>query len=86
MEIPESYGMGDKYKVLVFADCDANGEFIEVAMGRFIIPNKQYQYFFYVDRYIQDTIENYKVINGELAAKDTELENQVKSLYFGAVS
>jgi 5S rRNA maturation endonuclease (ribonuclease M5) len=82
MDIPESYRIVDKYKILIFADVDENGEFIEAAMGQRIVPNRQYQHFFFVDRYVQDTIENYKVVNGELVAKDAELENQIKQLYF----
>jgi hypothetical protein len=82
MVVPESYRIEDKYKVLVFADVDDNGEFVEVAMGPRIIPNRQYQYFFYVDRYVQDSIENYKVVSGELVVKDAALENQFKEVYF----
>jgi hypothetical protein len=81
MDIPEFYNLEDKYKVLIFADTLDNGEFLEVIMGQRIIPGRQYQHFFYVDRYVQDSIENYKVVNGELVAKDVELENQIKELY-----
>jgi 5S rRNA maturation endonuclease (ribonuclease M5) len=83
MEIPESYRLEDKHKILIFADVDESGEFIEVIIGRYIIPSRQYQHFFYVDRYVQDSLENYKVVNGELVAIDVELEAQIQQVYHG---
>jgi len=82
MEIPTNYNAEDKYKALVFANADETGNITEVICGRYIIPDKQYQFFFYVDRYISDSIDNYKIINGQLTAIDNNLETQLKNLYF----
>lgn len=77
------YRIEDKYKTLIFCDVDENGNFIQVETGKNIIPGKEYQHFFYRDRYVADTITNYKVINGELTVIDLTLEDEAKVRYFG---
>jgi hypothetical protein len=48
--------------LLVYGNIDINGEFSEVILGERIIPNKQYEYFFYItDPEIMSDISKYKV-------------------------
>ncbi|PDY14996.1 phosphodiesterase, partial [Bacillus cereus] len=70
----------------IYADSDENGVITQVECGQRIIPSQDYMYYFRVDRYIADTLWNYKVVlNGrvaELQAIDLEIENTVKERYF----
>lgn len=57
--------------ILVFGDVDENGYFTEVVIGRRIIPDRQYDYFFYTqDDGVLEDINLYHV--------DTETRELVK--------
>lgn len=48
--------------VLVFGDVDQNGEWTTVIVGEFIVPDRQYQYFFYsTDIGVYNDVTQYKV-------------------------
>jgi hypothetical protein len=48
--------------LLVYGNVDTNGDFTEVILGEHIIPNKQYDYFFFItDPNIMSDISKYKV-------------------------
>lgn len=86
MELKEKYELHERYKTCMYADSDDNGNITQVEHGQHIIPGQDYMHFFRADRYIADTIQNYKVVwNGrvaELQAIDLELEEKVKKIYF----
>ncbi|PED20030.1 phosphodiesterase [Bacillus toyonensis] len=86
MELKEKYELHERYKTCIYADSDDNGNISQVEHGQHIIPGQDYMHFFRVDRYIADTIQNYKVVwNGriaELQAIDREIEKSVKAIYF----
>ncbi|PEL75423.1 phosphodiesterase [Bacillus toyonensis] len=86
MELKEKYELHERYKTCIYADSDDNGNITQVEHGQHIIPGQDYMHFFRVDRYIADTIQNYKVVwNGriaELQATDPEIEKSVKAIYF----
>lgn len=52
---------------LIFANADKNGEIIDAITGYNIIPDKQYQYFFFRKKPID--IERYKIVDGKLVEK-----------------
>jgi hypothetical protein len=81
MDVPQSYRIEDKYKILIFADTDINGAITQCIVGKAVIPDRQYQYFFYKDRYVGDTIFNYRITNDTLVPIDVELENNMKLIY-----
>ncbi|PEY32739.1 phosphodiesterase [Bacillus cereus] len=86
MELKEKYEIHERFKTCIYADSDDDGNLTQVEYGQHIIPGRDYMHFFRVDRYIADTIQNYKVIfNGriaELQAIDVETENIMKERYF----
>ncbi|WP_176142213.1 phosphodiesterase [Bacillus toyonensis] len=86
MEFKEKYELYERYKTCIFCDSDEAGNITQLEHGQRIIPGQNYMHFFKVDRYISDTIQNYKVVwNGrvaELQAIDLELEEKVKKIYF----
>lgn len=86
MELKEKYELHERYKTCIYADSDDNGNITQVEHGQHIIPGQDYMHFFRADRYIADTIQNYKVVwNGriaELQAIDPEIEKSVKAIYF----
>ncbi|MED2847076.1 phosphodiesterase [Bacillus toyonensis] len=86
MELKEKYELHERYKTCIYADSDDNGNVTQVEHGQHIIPGQDYMHFFRADRYIADTIQNYKVVwNGriaELQAIDPEIEKSVKAIYF----
>lgn len=83
-EIKMEYGQMDIYKTCIFLDCDEAGNITSLIAGKSVIPDRQYQYFFYKDAYVGESIQNYKVVDGELQAIDTELEQQLMDAYFNA--
>ncbi|PHG67359.1 phosphodiesterase [Bacillus toyonensis] len=86
MGLKEKYELHERYKTCIYADSDDHGNITQVEHGQHIIPGQDYMHFFRVDRYIADTIQNYKVVwNGrvaELQAIDLEIEKSVKAIYF----
>ncbi|PEN76828.1 phosphodiesterase [Bacillus toyonensis] len=86
MELKEKYELNERFKTFIYADSDENGIITRVECGQRIIPSQDYMHYFRVDRYITDTLWNYKVVlNGrvaELQAIDIEIENTVKERYF----
>ncbi|PGA97541.1 phosphodiesterase [Bacillus toyonensis] len=86
MELKEKYELHERYKTCIYVNSDDNGNVTQVEHGQHIIPGQDYMQFFRVDRYIADTIQNYKVVwNGriaELQAIDPEIEKSVKAIYF----
>ncbi|PHG31268.1 phosphodiesterase [Bacillus toyonensis] len=86
MELKEKYELNERFKTFIYADSDENGTITQVECGQRIIPSQNYMHYFRVDRYISDTIWNYRVvINGrvaELQAIDLEIESAVKERYF----
>lgn len=53
--------------MLLFCDVDGNGDIISWLHGKNVIPERQYQYFFYLLEEIE--VENYLVINDQLVLK-----------------
>ncbi|MEH7249175.1 hypothetical protein V7114_20660 [Neobacillus niacini] len=56
--------------ILFFCNVDSEGKIIESISGERIVPQKQYDYFFYItgkdyETFLQD-LPNYRVINSEL--------------------
>ncbi|PGC57350.1 phosphodiesterase [Bacillus toyonensis] len=86
MEIKEKYELYERYKTCMYCDSDEAGNITRLECGQHIIPSSDYRHFFRVDRYVTDTIQNYKVVwNGrvaELQAIDPEIEKSVKAIYF----
>ncbi|PEM83685.1 phosphodiesterase [Bacillus toyonensis] len=86
MEIKEQYDLYERYKTCIYCDSDEAGNITRLECGQHIIPSSDYIHFFRVDRYVTDTVQNYKVVwNGrvaELQAIDLELEEKVKKIYF----
>ncbi|PEN57103.1 phosphodiesterase [Bacillus toyonensis] len=86
MEIKEKYELYERYKTCMYCDSDEAGNITRLECGQHIIPSSDYIHFFRVDRYVTDTVQNYKVVwNGrvaELQAIDLELEEKVKKIYF----
>ncbi|PHC91984.1 phosphodiesterase [Bacillus toyonensis] len=86
MEMKEKYELYERYKTCIYADSDDAGNITRLECGQHIIPSNDYMHFFRVDRYVTDTIQNYKVVwNGrvaELQAIDLEIEKSVKAIYF----
>ncbi|PFX70284.1 phosphodiesterase [Bacillus toyonensis] len=86
MEMKEKYELHERYKTCIYADSDDAGNITRLECGQHIIPSNDYMHFFRVDRYVTDTIQNYKVVwNGrvaELQAIDLEIEKSVKAIYF----
>lgn len=86
MDLKEKYELHERFKICIYADSDADGNITHVECGQRIIPSQDYMHFFRVDRYIADTLWNYKVVlNGrvtELQAIDIETENVMKERYF----
>ncbi|GEM_PF-3920488 len=86
MELKEKYELNERFKTFIYPDSDENGNITQVECGQRIIPSQDYMHYFRVDRYIADTLWNYKVVlNGrvaELQAIDLEIENTVKERYF----
>lgn len=59
--------------VLIFADTDGDGNITEYIAGSRVIPHKQYEHFFYVEKFESsiDTLrDDYKIIFGELVRKE----------------
>jgi hypothetical protein len=52
-------GISTKPGFLVFCDVTEDGYFTDVLAGFNIIPNRQYDYFFYLDEWVD--LMNYKV-------------------------
>jgi hypothetical protein len=52
---------------LVYADTDEEGNITEALAGPRVIPDKQYQYFFFLTSEID--LFDYKIINGKLTLK-----------------
>ncbi|MGH1288686.1 phosphodiesterase [Bacillus toyonensis] len=86
MDIKEKYELYERYKTCVYCDSDDAGNITRLECGQHIIPSSDYIHFFRVDRYVTDTIRNYKIFwNGrvaELQAIDLEIEEKVKKVYF----
>lgn len=86
MEAKEKYELYERYKTCIYCDSDEVGNITRLECGQHIIPSSNYMHFFRVDRYVTDTIQNYKVVwNGrvaELQAIDIEIEEKVKKIYF----
>ncbi|WP_179863079.1 phosphodiesterase [Bacillus toyonensis] len=86
MEIKEQYDLYERYKTCIYCDSDEAGNITRLECGQHIIPSSDYIHFFRVDRYVTDTIQNYKIVwNGrvaELQAIDPEIEKSVKAIYF----
>lgn len=86
MELKEKYELHERYKTCVYCDSDDTGNITRLECGQHIIPSSDYRHFFRVDRYVTDTIQNYRVVwNGrvaELQAIDPEIERSVKAIYF----
>ncbi|MGG4560872.1 phosphodiesterase [Bacillus toyonensis] len=86
MEMKEQYDLYERYKTCMYCDSDEAGNITRLECGQHIIPSSDYIHFFRVDRYVTDTVQNYKVVwNGrvaELQAIDLELEEKVKKIYF----
>ncbi|HDR7324531.1 TPA: phosphodiesterase [Bacillus toyonensis] len=86
MEIKEKYELYERYKTCMYCDSDEAGNITRLECGQHIIPSSDYIHFFRVDRYVTDTVQNYKVVwNGrvaELQAIDLEREEKVKKIYF----
>ncbi|MGM2417462.1 phosphodiesterase [Bacillus cereus group sp. BceL062] len=86
MELKEKYELHERYKTCIYGDSDDAGNITRLECGQHIIPSSDYMHFFRVDRYVTDTIQNYKVVwNGrvaELQAIDLEIEKSVKAIYF----
>ncbi|PGE68168.1 phosphodiesterase [Bacillus toyonensis] len=86
MEIKEKYELYERYKTCMYCDSDEAGNITRLECGQHIIPSSDYIHFFRVDRYVTDTIQNYKVVwNGrvaELQAIDLVIEEKVKKIYF----
>ncbi|HDR7847479.1 TPA: phosphodiesterase [Bacillus toyonensis] len=86
MDIKEKYELYERYKTCVYCDSDDAGNITRLECGQHIIPSSDYIHFFRVDRYVTDTIRNYKIVwNGrvaELQAIDLEIEEKVKKVYF----
>ncbi|WP_176522390.1 phosphodiesterase [Bacillus toyonensis] len=86
MEMKEQYDLYERYKTCMYCDSDEGGNITRLECGQHIIPSSDYIHFFRVDRYVTDTIQNYKIVwNGrvaELQAIDLELEEKVKKIYF----
>ncbi|PDZ33744.1 phosphodiesterase [Bacillus toyonensis] len=86
MEIKEKYELHERYKTCIYCDSDEFGNITQVEHGQRIIPGQNYMHFFKVDRYIADTIQNYKVVwnerVAELQAVDLEINEKVKRVYF----
>jgi hypothetical protein len=54
---------------LLFCNADTNGKIIESLVGDRVIPLKQYDYFFYINKDTETVLQeipNYKIINREL--------------------
>lgn len=59
--------------ILLFCDVDEEGNIIGALMGKNIIPNRQYDYFFFTnDPGVLDDISKYKVdvVTRQLVRKD----------------
>lgn len=86
MEMKEQYDLYERYKTCMYCDSDEAGNITRLECGQHIIPSSDYIHFFRVDRYVTDTIQNYKIVwNGrvaELQAIDPEIEKSVKAIYF----
>ncbi|PGB80965.1 phosphodiesterase [Bacillus toyonensis] len=86
MEIKEKYELYERYKTCMYCDSNEAGNITRLECGQHIIPSSDYIHFFRVDRYVTDTIQNYKIVwNGrvaELQAIDLEIEKSVKAIYF----
>jgi hypothetical protein len=80
-EIKSEYGPMDKYKTCIFLDTDEQGNITTSYIGKNAIPDRQYDYFFYKDAYVGESIQNYRIVNGELQAIDTDLEQQLITAY-----
>lgn len=52
--------------MLLFCNVDENGRIINFIAGKYIIPDRQYDYFFYLTENIVDDLHNYKVVDGVL--------------------
>lgn len=52
---------------LIFANVDKDGEIVDAITGYNIVPDKQYQYFFFRKKPID--IERYKIVDGKLVEK-----------------
>lgn len=80
------YEAKDIYKVLIYVDVDENGTIISSITGKNILPDRQYHHYFYRDKYVGDSIFNYKVVItdgiGDLQVIDAELEQRLKDAYF----
>jgi hypothetical protein len=85
-EIKETYTEVEKFKVSIYVDIDVDYNIVSSYIGRNVIPDRQYHYFFYDEAYVGDNIQNYKVILvdnfAQLDAIDKELEQRIKDNYF----
>jgi hypothetical protein len=54
--------------MLLFCDIDENGNITTWLHGRYVVPTRQYQHFFYLTEEIDVT--EYEVIDGQLFPKD----------------
>ncbi|WHY75700.1 hypothetical protein QNH20_16400 [Neobacillus sp. WH10] len=55
---------------LLFCNVDEQGKIIEAILGERIIPEKQYDYFFYLiedPEKVSQNIPNYRIINNQLS-------------------
>lgn len=52
---------------LIYADADGLGNITEALAGPRVIPDKQYQYFFYLEQAIN--LFDYQIVNDELVLK-----------------
>mgnify|MGYP001167322643 CR=1 FL=1 len=52
---------------LIFANVDKDGEIVDAITGYNVVPDKQYQYFFFRKKPID--IEKYKIVDGKLVEK-----------------
>ena len=58
-------------RILIYVNVDETGEIIEALVGRRVIPDKQFRYFFITDdEETLEDIQRYKVVNYELVRKE----------------
>lgn len=47
---------------IIFADINEEGDIKDALVGKRILPDRQYDYFFYVEQEVSENIDDYKVV------------------------
>jgi hypothetical protein len=84
-EYKDTYTTEEKFKTCIYVDTDELGNITLSYIGKDAIPDKQYNYFFYDEAYVGDSIRNYKIVLENniprLESIDKELEQRLKDAY-----